>query len=450
MSHYSYITHRLISLSNFKNRLIVASAAMSNSEWLIQEIFGHCGICVENKAQSPSCSNSSTEQVVETKEAKHCNILVLDLSFYDQVLQDGSLGLGEAYMQHKWISTDLLGVMNKLVKLGESKLLWQYGIKYLWYEPGKAMRSIWSVIRNTLQTQFQNLQTIALSRRVAEEHYDYPPLLYERMLDSNMQYSCGYWSSNTTNLEQAQLNKLNMIVAKLHIEDGMNVLDIGCGFGGLVAFMALKYRNSQVYGISISKEQVNYAKQKYNHLSNAHFLLADYRTVDFKPYNISRVCSVGALEHVGFKNYADYFRFAYHKCLQPGGIFLCHSITIHQESAYTDPWLEKHIFPGGRLPSVSRVVQEAQSQQFHCEDIHNFGLCYAATLKAWFENFDRAWSELKEKYPTQFDDVFYRKWKYYLHICQSAFLTRHVELHQFVFTKEYNVKVYDRPTLEFV
>ena len=349
--------------------------------------------------------------------------------------------------------------------------------------PSKVLGIIIFGLLQWIKCRYLNLQTSFLSTRVAKEHYDFPPLLYEQMLDKNMQYSCAYWGSchdnsdiidsntislpnvgdnystgavngdassnkGTMTLELAQVKKMEMIVAKMRIKDGMNILDIGCGWGGLAAFIACRYPRSQVYGLSISEEQIRYATRTHcPNYPNLHFINADYRKPEaitkIKALSIQRCVSVGMLEHVGRHNMREYFE-TFYDIIDDGGLFLLHSITCQHETAYSDPWLEKHIFPGGWLPSSPRVIQEAEAQNFNCEDVHGFGLYYSRTLNAWARNFKGSWPELRKHNPMFFDDRFYRKFEYYLNLSEATFLTRQVNLHQFILTKKFNT-VYARP-----
>ncbi|MGI9391691.1 MAG: cyclopropane fatty acyl phospholipid synthase, partial [Boseongicola sp.] len=285
-----------------------------------------------------------------------------------------------------------------------------------------------SLISLVVSAKFRNRQSKRRAIKVAEKHYDIGNDLYEAMLDSNMQYSCGYWHRGAKDLEQAQLHKLELIAEKLKLAPGMTVLDIGCGWGGLAAHLA-KNRGANVVGLTISNEQITFAKERYGKLG-IDFVLEDYRT--FTGQQFDRIVSVGMLEHVGHKNLRTYMECIY-RYLKDDGICLIHSIGDTDSSTVADPWIDKYIFPNGMLPSV-RQIGNAIVEPMVLEDWHNFGVSYEKTLLAWHERFVEAWPTLNRA--GKYDDRFFKMWEYYLLASAGNFRSRRsAQLWQIVLSK---------------
>ena len=344
------------------------------------------------------------------------DIQVLDERLYRKVLSSGSLGFGEAYMDRYWEAHDLSGLITRLLRarLDEKPL-------------GKAR---FFLLLHYLRARLFNLQSQARAFDVGKRHYDIGNDLYARMLDSNWCYSCGYWAE-AEDLEAAQQAKLELICRKLKLEPGMSVLDVGCGWGSLSAYMARHY-GVRVHAITISREQAVLARERCDGLP-VEIELVDYRDVRGE---YDRVVSVGMFEHVGHKNYATYFS-SLAQCLKPDGLFLLHTIGTDSEGVGVDPWIDRYIFPNGELPSLPRLMA-AVKPCFHVEDLHNFGPDYDRTLMAWWDNFQQAWPELSAHY----DQRFYRMWRYYLMSCAGFFRARRGQLWQLVLTPLENQQVY--------
>ena len=249
-------------------------------------------------------------------------------------------------------------------------------------------------------------------------------------MDSSMSYSCGYWHG-ADNLEEAQRNKLDMICRKLELKPGERLLDIGCGWGGL-AYHAARYYGAKVLGITVSREQQKLAQKRCKGLPVT-IELCDYRDLKGK---FDKIVSVGMFEHVGPKNYKIYFD-TVSRILSDSGLFLLHTIGVYKLTHAMDAWIDKYIFPNGKLPSA-REITVALDDCFLIEDWHNFGQDYDKTLMAWWKNFDAAWPDLKKKY----DRRFYRMWKYYLHSCAGFFRSRQGQLWQIVLSKRTRQALY--------
>ena len=338
---------------------------------------------------------------------KPWDIQVHDERFYQRVLSEADLGLGESYLDGWWDCEALDEFIHKVLK---ARL-------------DKKVKGNWKTLFYILTTKFFNRQTKSRSHQVGEQHYDLGNDLYQAMLDSRLNYTCAYWK-NANNLNQAQEAKLDLVCKKINLQPGMNVLELGCGWGSFAKYAAEKY-GAHVVAVNISKEQVQLGRELCKGLP-VDLLLQDYREVDGK---YDAVISIGILEHVGYKNYRDYMHVV-HRCLKEDGIGFIHTIGSNISTTFINRWTDKYIFPNGMLPSISQIGKAIEGL-FVMEDWHNFGPDYDKTLMAWYQNFENAWSGLKEKY----GDRFYRMWQFYLLSSAGAFRSREQQLWQIVMTK---------------
>lgn len=331
------------------------------------------------------------------------DIQVHNSALFSRVLRSGTLGLGEAYMDGWWDAEKLDEFFYRVLQanLEEKINPFSLGLAYM---------------RNLLT----NPQRKSNAFEIGERHYDIGNDIYTAMLDKRMTYTCGYWKDATT-LDEAQEAKLDLICRKIGLKKGMRVLDIGCGWGSFATYAAEKYGVS-VVGVTVSKEQVELGRKISEGLP-VEIRLQDYRDVNEQ---FDHIVSVGMFEHVGYKNYKTYMDVA-RRCLKDNGLFLLHTIGSNASHKGGDAWIDKYIFPGGQLPSIAQIGS-AIEKTFVMEDWHNFGAYYDTTLMAWFHNFDAAWPELKNNY----DERFYRMWKYYLLSCAGAFRARSIELWQII------------------
>ena len=324
------------------------------------------------------------------------DVRVNDERLYSRVLSGGSLALGEAYMDGWWDCEALDQFVDRVFR---SRL-------------NEDVSRDWRTILYIIKSKFLNLQSIRRSKKVAKIHYDLDNDLYMSFLDPYNQYTCGYFK-DTEDLNEAQEKKLKLICEKLKLTSSDRVLDIGCGWGGFAKYASEHY-GCHVTGISISDEQIKYAKEFCKGLP-VDIQKCDYRNVVGE---FDKVVVVGMIEHVGYKNYRKIMKIV-SEHLKKDGLFLLHTIGANVSTTVSDPWFHKYIFPNGMLPSI-RHVGDAIEDLFVMEDWHNFGSDYDKTLVAWFENFNKAWPRLKEKY----DEKFYRMWKYYLLSMAGAFRSR--------------------------
>ena len=346
---------------------------------------------------------------IQVNGSRPFDIQVHNELFYSRVLSGKSLGLGESYMDGWWDCESLdqfcyqmlRGRIDKQVKVKNPAFL-----------------------AHVLKAYFLNAQSKKRAYIVGEEHYDTGNDLFSLMLDQRMNYSCGYWE-NADNLDQAQINKLDLVCRKLHLKPGMKVLEIGCGWGGFAKYAAENYGVS-VHGVTVSKEQMDYAERSCIGLETK-FEMKDYRELNTK---YDAIVSIGMFEHVGYKNYRNYMEVA-QRCLEGEGLFLLHTIGRNTPSRSTDPWTNKYIFPNGMIPSPAQISKSLQGL-FVVEDWHNFGQYYDPTLMAWNENFQKNYESLKDKY----DQRFKRMWEYYLLMCAGTFRARRNQLWQLVLSKK--------------
>ena len=336
------------------------------------------------------------------------DIQVHDERFYKRAVTEVELGLGESYMDNWWDVEKLDEMIFRIIRI-----------------------DLHNKVKRNLKIAFQlagfyliNMQARRRAFIIGERHYDLGNELFKNMLDKRMNYSCAYWKDAKT-LDEAQENKLDLICKKLYLQQGMRILDIGCGWGAFGKFAAEKY-GVEVVGITVSKEQVTLGKELCKNLP-VEFRLLDYREVNEK---FDRIVSVGMIEHVGYRNYKDYFKIAA-KNLKDDGLFLLHTIGEIRSVKKTDAWTHKYIFPNGMLPSIAQL-SKAVENIFTIEDLHNFGADYDKTLMMWFDNFVSSWDKIKDKY----NERFYRMWKYFLLSSAGAFRARKKEqLWQIVLSK---------------
>lgn len=341
------------------------------------------------------------------------DITVHNRDTYRYTFAKGTLGFGEAYMNGYWDCEQLDECFTKLLRVDIDQKL-----RILF----KA-RLLLSSLSNLVIHTTLNLQTKDRAYQVGEQHYDIGNDIYSKMLDPLMNYSCGFWH-NTDSLDQAQINKLDLVCKKMELKPGDKLLDIGCGWGALSKYASEHYGVS-VTGITISKEQQKMAQDNCRHL-DVNILLTDYRTLKGE-YN--KIASIGMFEHVGSKNYKTYFNMV-RKLLADDGLMLLHTIGDYSTHNTTDAFIHKYIFPNAQLPSASRITK-AIEPDLVIRDWHDFGPDYDKTLMAWWANFEKAWPQLSEKYSQRF----YRMWKYYIHISAGMFRSGQGQLWQIVLSK---------------
>jgi cyclopropane-fatty-acyl-phospholipid synthase len=355
---------------------------------------------------------------VRTDGRRPWDLQVHSPALWRRLLTDWSLGLGESYMDGEWDCERLDQLFDRLLRgrLDAQAMGW----------------ARLKLAASLLPYRLVNHQRASRAHVVGERHYDIGNDLFTRMLDPAMVYSCAYWAHAHT-LETAQQDKLAMICQKLALSPGMSVLDIGCGWGGL-ALHAARHHGVRVTGITVSREQQSWAQAE----AQAQGLPVDIRLQDWRTLTgrFDRIVSVGMFEHVGPRNYAAFFQRA-QALLDPQGLFLLHTIGVDRATARTDPWTEKYIFPGGKLPAAHELARHFEPE-FVLEDWHAFGADYDRTLMAWHARFEAAWPELRAHY----DERFRRMWRYYLLSCAGFFRSRQGQLWQLVLSPRERSGIY--------
>ncbi|MCK4486941.1 MAG: cyclopropane fatty acyl phospholipid synthase [Desulfobacterales bacterium] len=340
---------------------------------------------------------------VEIGGKRPWDIQVHNDRFYARVLAEGSLALGQSYVDGGWDCSRLDEFFCRILRTQLDTMV----KPRTWYF-------------DALKARLFNHRKPSRAYQIGQHHYDIGNNLYRLILDKRLIYSCGYWETAST-LDEAQEAKLNLVCRKLDLQPGMRVLDIGCGWGGTAKFAAERYQ-VEVVGITVSEQQAKFGKELCRGLS-VDIRLQDYRNIE---ETFDRILSIGMFEHVGYKNYTTFMRIA-RNCLKDEGLFLLHTIGGNRSVTRNDPWIERYIFPNSMLPSAKHVSSAIEGI-FVLEDWHSFGPDYDKTLMQWFRNFHENWDILKEYY----DERFYRMWKYYLLSCAGSFRARINQLWQLV------------------
>ena len=342
--------------------------------------------------------------------ARPWDIVVHDERFFRRVLADGSLGLGESYMDQWWDCEAIDEMIARLLGAGLEEKIKPRKFLYLF-----------------LLAHLMNPQRKSKAFDVGERHYDLGNDLFEQMLDKRMTYTCAYWSGHPTpqRLDQAQQAKLELVCRKLGLKPGQHVLDIGCGWGSFMIYAAQKYGVAAT-GVTVSKEQVEFGRKRAGNLPVT-FELKDYRETTG---SYDHVVSLGMFEHVGPRNHRTFMEVT-NRVLKDEGLFVLQIAARSNSKTLPDPWSGKYIFPNTLIPCLGEIASSTNGL-FVMEDLHNFGADYDKTLQSWHRNFEAAWPSLKNKY----SDRFYRMWRYYLLAAAGISRSRTGQLWQIVFSKK--------------
>lgn len=344
------------------------------------------------------------------------DIVVHRDDFYARVFREGSLGLGESYMDGWWDSPALDQFFDHLFRAD---------LEHNALPP-------WRAIRLYLQSLLLNPQTKSRSFKVGEGHYDLGNDLFEAMLDKRMVYTCACWDG-AENLGAAQENKLEFVCRSIGARPQMKILDIGCGWAGFAKYAAEKYC-AKVTGITVSREQARLAQEKCSGLP-VEIRLQDYRDLrrDLSrdlPGKFDCAVSLGMFEHVGSKNYRTFMEVV-RGVMDGCGRFYLSCIGKNVSVRVTDAWIEKYIFPNSMLPSLKQIGAATEGL-FVMEDLQNWAGDYDRTLMAWYANFKEHWNELRAHY----DERFFRMWEFYLMASAGSFRSRRLQVWQMLFSPE--------------
>ena len=325
-------------------------------------------------------------------------IHLTDPRLYTRLVLKPDIAAAEAYMDGTLVfedGTTLLDFLTLMVM--NSQNLKRHPVQNVVRRARKALK------------RFHEFNPVARARQNAAHHYDLTEELYRMFLDDDMQYSCGYFvHPETDTLEQAQLAKKRRIAAKLDLKDGMSVLDIGCGWGGMGLYLA-QVANVQVTGIALAREQLRVANARAEEMGlsdRVRFEYQDYREVTDQ---YDRIVSVGMIEHVGAPQLDQYFA-AVQGYLKSGGRALIHSIGRQNPPGATNAFIRKYIFPGGYSPSISEAFASVERVGLWAADCEIWRLHYYYTIMHWRERFLAHWDEARKLY----DERFCRMWEFYL------------------------------------
>lgn len=338
-----------------------------------------------------------TRQSYSGQPGPQVTIRLHDKALPRKLLLNPKLAIGEAYMEGTLTVED--GSLHDF-------------LKFLTLNNARQPRR-WSL--TLLLRHLHQFNPVPLARANASHHYDLPDRLYALFLDRDQQYSCAYFRSPDDDLETAQTNKKRHIAAKLLLEPGQRVLDIGSGWGGLALHLAAT-AGVEVTGITLSEEQVRVSREraaKAGLSDRVRFHLRDYRE---EPDRYDRIVSIGMFEHVGLRHYPEFFR-KLRELLNRDGIALIHAIGRKDGPGATNPWLRKYIFPGGYSPALSEVVPIVERSGLWVTDIEILRLHYALTLGNWRQRFEAHREEIERLY----GERFFRMWDFYLNGAELSF-----------------------------
>jgi len=320
------------------------------------------------------------------------------------IARDPKLAFGEAYIDGRL--TIEQGDISQLLEMALGNNRWEDG--------GGGRKALggrrgWKSLIVPLLKPLLRRNPPAKARQNVAHHYDLSDQLYELFLDRDRQYSCAYFTDPANSLDVAQDDKKAHIAAKLYLKPGQRVLDIGCGWGGMALYLN-RVADVDVLGVTLSQEQLKVARRRAEEAGVADrvkFELIDYRSLTGC---FDRIVSIGMFEHVGAAHYDEYFATC-HDLLAPDGVMLLHTIgRLGAAALNPDPFINKYIFPGYHLPSLSQMLEASQKVRLIASDVETLRLHYAHTLRHWVNRTRAAKGEIVALY----DERFYRLWEFYL------------------------------------
>ena len=370
-----------------------------------------------------------TLEIIDSKNKLHTfgnsnplvTIRLTNKSIERKLFLNPGLHLGEAYMNEELIIEK--GTIEEFISLISNS-----------YDDFVSNNKIYKFYEylSSVFMPFQQINQLVNSKKNVAHHYDIDENLYKLFLDKDMQYSCAYFHNPNIGLDQAQKDKKEHIIKKLSINENMNVLDIGCGWGGMAIEIA-KQTGAKVKGITLSENQFKTASeraQKEGLSDRVSFALQDYRN---ETDQYDRIVSVGMFEHVGVRYFGTYLK-KIHDILKDNGVFLLHTIGQRGKPTATSPWIRKYIFPGGYIPSLSEIMKETQKLNINIADIEILRLHYAHTLSHWYKNV----MENRDKIIKMFDMRFFRMWEFYLLASKYSFVNMGNVVFQIQISKNIN------------
>jgi cyclopropane-fatty-acyl-phospholipid synthase len=349
------------------------------------------------------------------------HLIIKYREFYERLLCGGALALGESYMDGWW-------------EIEGGKLTDFFGIIWLNKLYERIKEDLWFSLRIALHQLHNMTVFLGTARRCIQHHYDLGNDFFELLLDRSMTYSCGYQLQPTDTLEQMQQQKYALISGKLNLQNSRSLLDIGCGWGGMLIHAASCFSTLTGTGITLSQNQMQYANQRLAQLDLSPRIavkLCDYRKMQG---SFDRLVSIGMFEHVGKACYPMFIRQCV-RLLKHEGLGLLHTIALTDPpSVKPDPWTNKYIFPGGRLPRLEEIINEMSKAQLVIHHVENLKPHYAETLKKWRANFQNNQARMK-LLGQGFNYRFTRMWDYYLQGAESGFRHGSLQVYQILFVK---------------
>lgn len=368
---------------------------------------------LENIIPVPFILNIEGEEQKIGMEEPKFTVYIKKMLSKKELLTSTSLALGEAYMRGEIeVDKDLYEVLSLFMG-----------------QMGKFNRDY-----SALKKLFHTSSSKKHQALEVQSHYDLGNDFYSLWLDETLSYSCAYFKEETDSLYEAQVHKVDHILQKLHLKEGMSLLDIGCGWGFLILTAAKNYGVKST-GITLSKEQYLKCQERIKEeglIDSVTVKLMDYRDLINSDIKFDRIVSVGMLEHVGRDQY-DLFLKNVDSVLNTGGLFLLHYISGLRENP-GDAWIRKYIFPGGVIPSLREVIQLLPNYNFYTLDVESLRRHYNKTLLCWRQNFYNHLPEIEEKMGKEFS----RMWELYLSSCASTFYNGIIDLHQVLMSKGIN------------
>ncbi len=363
-------------------------------------------------------ANSKSYLIGKPKKENPIRFKILDKTLHWKLLINPDLYLGEGYTDGSIVIEN--GTLTEFLDIA---------IKNIGRDSANSITNALDKFRR-IYRYITNFNLIGKSKQNVAHHYDLSNKFYDLFLDEKRQYSCAYFKNEDDTLEVAQNNKIDHIIKKLNLKSNHKVLDVGCGWGTLALDIAKKTQ-CEVVGITLSKNQLEYAQQKAREMNlenQVEFRLEDYRQLSEK---FDRVVSVGMFEHVGRKFYSKYFNKVF-DFLNEDGVALIHTIGSINPPRGPQPWITKYIFPGGYTPSLSEVSLPIEKSGLIISDLEVLRAHYAHTIRNWKDRF----MSKKEQVLEMFDEKFFRMWEFYLVGCEMAFKWSDQVVFQFQLTRK--------------
>ncbi|NDV63546.1 class I SAM-dependent methyltransferase [Puniceicoccales bacterium CK1056] len=371
-------------------------------------------------------------EILFGKESQDTETAILNIhskSFFRRILINGEIGFGEAYMEGDWSTPELTHVIAALID----------NLEHIPQMSGSHAKALAFHLLGTLNkfAHWTRRNTRNNSRRNISEHYDLSNEFYSLWLDETLTYSSA-WFMGDENLKTAQENKYQRLCEKMQLKPGMEVLEIGCGWGGFSIFAARNF-GVKMTAITISEAQFEKASARVLEeglKDSVTVLLSDYRDIEGQ---FDAIASIEMLEAVGHQYLKDYFAKCHHLLKPAGRVGL--QVIVCPDSRYdamrkSVDWIKKHIFPGGQLPSIKALIDSVNATgDLYLQHLESFGMHYAKTLNIWRDQFNEKRDAVMD---LGFDETFFRKWNYYLAYCEAAFASRNINVSQLILSRPNN------------